>query len=121
MKGSLLEISGSSLLYEFALPGSFFTVMQKIIVSSFCVLLCVYLVSAQSSSVTVPEELASAYFGALDMLGGLVCAASSRDWDYEFLRIALSAMALSKGSALIAEVLQELDVLSAEEFLRTRR
>jgi len=72
-------------------------------------------------SVTVPEELASAYFGALDMLGGLVCAASSRDWDYEFLRIALSAMALSKGSALIAEVLQELDVLSAEEFLRTRR
>ena len=69
----------------------------------------------------VPDELSSAYFKALGLLGSLVCAASSREWDLDFTRAALSAMAVSKGSALLAEALLELDELSAEEFLAPRR
>jgi hypothetical protein len=70
---------------------------------------------------TVSDELSSSYFEALQKLGGLVCAASSRDWDFDFMRIALSAVAISKGSALMAEVLLELDEVSAEEFLAPKR
>jgi hypothetical protein len=75
----------------------------------------------QRHDLTVPEELSSSYFKALEMLGHLVCAAAASDWDFDFLRIALSAMAISKGSALIAETLMELDKVSAEEFLLPRR
>jgi hypothetical protein len=75
----------------------------------------------QRHNLTVPEELSASYFTALEKLGHLVCAASSSDWDFEFLRVALSAMAISKGSALMAEALLELDEVSAEEFLAPRR
>ena len=71
----------------------------------------------QKARFSVPLELAAPYFEALSMLPSLVCAASSRDWDFDFLRIALSAMAVSKDSALMAQVLQELDQSAAEAFL----
>jgi hypothetical protein len=56
----------------------------------------------------------------LEKLGHLVCAATSSDWGFEFLRAALSAMAISKGSVLMAEALLQLDEVSAEEFLTAR-
>ncbi len=72
-------------------------------------------------NLTVPEELSSSYFEALQKLGSLVCAASSRDSDFDFTRVALAAMAISKGFALTAEALLELDEASAEKFLVPRR
>jgi hypothetical protein len=72
-------------------------------------------------NLTVPEELSLSYFEALQKLGSLVCAASSRDWDFDFTRVALAAMAISKGFALMAEALLELDKASAEEFLAPKR
>ena len=78
-------------------------------------------VCRQKNNLTVPPELAAAYFKALGMLADLVCAASSRDWDFDFLRVALSAMAISKGSALIAEIFQELDEDAAKKFLAHKR
>ena len=75
----------------------------------------------QRHHLTVPGELSSSYFEALTRLGSLVCAASSRAWSFDFMRAALAAMAISKGSALMAEALLELDEDSAEEFLAPRR
>jgi hypothetical protein len=75
----------------------------------------------QRHSLHVPDHLASDYFHALKMLAGLVCAASAREWDSDFLSVALSAMAVSKGFALIAEAMQELNNDTAEEFLKTIR
>jgi hypothetical protein len=54
-----------------------------------------------------PGGLTSDYFEALKMVAGLVCAASVRQWDSDFLKCALSVIAVSKGFALIAESLQE--------------
>ena len=55
------------------------------------------------------------------MLGDLVCAASSGEWDFDFMRAALSALAISKGSVLMAEMMLGIDEASAEEFLAERR
>ena len=75
----------------------------------------------QRHGLHVPEDLASDYFHALKMLASLVCAASVREWDSDFLSVALSAMAVSKGFALIAEAVQELNDDTAEQFLKTIR
>ena len=56
----------------------------------------------------------------LKMFAGLVCAASVREWDSDFLKCALSVIAASKGFALIAESLQELDDDTAELLLKGR-
>ena len=77
----------------------------------------VTLAMVNHARLSVPPELAAPYFDALGRLPSLVCAASLRDWNFDFLRIALSAMAISKGSALMAQVLQELDQSAAEAFL----
>lgn len=74
----------------------------------------------QRHNLNVPDQLSAAYFAALEKLGHLVCAATSSDWGFEFLRAALSAMAISKGSVLMAEALLQLDEVSAEEFLTAR-
>jgi hypothetical protein len=49
----------------------------------------------------------------------LVCAAASRTWDTDFIRSALSAVAVAKGSALMAEAIQELNEETAAQFLQT--
>lgn len=67
--------------------------------------------------VEIPEDLAPAYFGALSKLPALVAAASSREWDAEFLQCALSAIAVAKGQAAVAEAVQELSPEVAEEFM----
>jgi hypothetical protein len=75
----------------------------------------------QRHGLTVPDDLSSDYFTALKTLGSLVCAASSRDWDHDFLVCALAAMAVSKGFPLVAEAVQELDDATAESFLKEIR
>jgi hypothetical protein len=75
----------------------------------------------QRHGLTVPGDLSNDYFTALKMLGSLVCAASSRDWDHDFVVCALAAMAVSKGFPLIAEAIQELDEATAETFLKEIR
>ena len=67
-----------------------------------------------------PGGLSSDYFEALKMVAGLVCAASVRQWDSDFLKCALSVIAVSKGFALIAESLQEVDGDTAELLLKGR-
>ena len=75
----------------------------------------------QRHGLTVPSDLSNDYFTALKMLGSLVCAASSKDWDRDFVVCALAAMAVSKGFPLIAEAIQELDEATAETFLKEIR
>jgi hypothetical protein len=75
----------------------------------------------QRHKLTVPDDLSNDYFDALKMLGRLVCAASVREWDSDFLLCALAAMAVSKGFALVAEAVQELDDDTAESFLKELR
>lgn len=72
----------------------------------------------QRLGIAVPEDLSTSYFAAIKMLGGLVCAASTRDWDHDFLVCALTALAVSKGFPLVAEAIQELDVTTAEFFIK---
>jgi len=70
------------------------------------------------NQLAVPDNLSDAYFESLKMLAGLVCAASVREWDSDFLAAALSALAVSKGFVLVAEAAQELNDETAELFLK---
>ncbi len=74
-------------------------------------------ISRQQNSVTVPEFLASAYFGSLAKLPSLVAAASEREWGSEFLSCALAAIAASKGQSSVAAAALELTPEVAEEFM----
>jgi hypothetical protein len=71
----------------------------------------------QRKKVIVPEALSFAYFQSHRMLPQLVCAAASKDWNEDFLRATLSALAVGKGFAVVAEVAQELNQEVASEFL----
>jgi hypothetical protein len=73
----------------------------------------------QRQKVEVPYQLRSAYFDSLERLPELVCAAASRTWDTDFLRRALSAVAVAKGSALMAGAIQELNGETGTRFLQT--
>jgi len=75
----------------------------------------------QRHKLAVQDDLSFDYFEALRMLAGLVCAASVREWDSDFLRSALSAIAVSKGFVLMAEAVQELDDDTAERLLEPLR
>lgn len=68
-------------------------------------------------NITVPEDLAPAYFESLSKLPALVAAAANREWDATFLSCALAAIAVSKGQVDIAEIVQELP-WAAEAFMR---
>jgi hypothetical protein len=67
--------------------------------------------------VPIPEDLSSAYFQSLGRLPGLVAEAASRQWDEDFLRCALSAIAASKGDTVLAEAVLELSPEVAGEFM----
>ena len=71
----------------------------------------------QKNDVSVPPDLAPAYFDALAKLPRLVAAAAEREWDESFLQCALAAVAAAKGSASVAESALELSSDVAEEFL----
>jgi hypothetical protein len=67
-------------------------------------------------NIAVPEDLNTAYSIALARLPKLVCAASERPWDEDFLLCALAAMAVSKGAPKIAEAVLELTPDTITEF-----
>lgn len=69
------------------------------------------------NNVEIPADIAPAYFEALKRLPSLVAAASSREWNADFLACALSAIAASKGQTAVAEAVQELTPDVAEEFM----
>jgi hypothetical protein len=69
-------------------------------------------------AISVPDDLAAAYFEALNELPSLVAAAASRDWDSDFLPCALSAIAAAKGQTDVAEAVLELNPEVAAKFLK---
>jgi hypothetical protein len=71
----------------------------------------------KKQGIEVPCELAVSYFDALARLPALVAAASTREWDADFLQFALSAIAAAKGHPLVAEAVQELSPEVAGEFM----
>jgi len=71
----------------------------------------------QKKSVPVPMDLQPAYQEALAKIPSLVAAASTRDWDAEFMVCALAAVAAAKGYASISEANLELTPKVATEFL----
>lgn len=68
-------------------------------------------------SVSVPEDIAPAYFESLSRLPALVAAASAREWDESFLCCALSSIAAAKGQPVVAEAALELSPEVAGEFM----
>jgi hypothetical protein len=71
----------------------------------------------RKKSVPLPEDIAPAYYQSLARLPALVAEAASRQWDDEFLRCALSAIAAAQGQAKVAEAVLELSPKVAEEFM----
>lgn len=69
------------------------------------------------NDVSVPEDIAPAYFESLSRLPALVAAASAKEWDATFLSCTLAAIAASKGQVAIAEAVLELSPEVAEEFM----
>ena len=67
--------------------------------------------------ISVPEDLAPAYFDSLSHLPTLVAAAASRPWDEGFLCCALSALAAAKGQPSVAEAVLELTPDVAGDFM----
>jgi len=72
----------------------------------------------QKNAVVIPKELEEDYFSALKQLPHLVAIASEREWNENFLVCALSAIAVSKGYGLVAEVVMELTSDTANEFMK---
>lgn len=69
------------------------------------------------NNVSIPKDIAPAYFEALSQLPALVSAVSTREWDDIFLSCILSALAASKGQVRIAEAALELSADVAAEFM----
>ena len=74
-------------------------------------------VCRQKKAVPIPQELEKAYFEALAKLPSLVAAVADREWDADFLRCALSAIAAAKGFGSVAEAVLEINTEVAEEFM----
>jgi hypothetical protein len=70
------------------------------------------------NEIEVPEDLKTAYFDALSQLPNLVAAASTREWNSDFMASALAAIAVAKGQSKIAEAVLELTPSVAEEFMQ---
>ena len=60
------------------------------------------------NGVTVPDELAAAYFASLKRIPALVASASEMQWSDAFTACAMSAIAAAKGQHELAEALLEL-------------
>ncbi|WP_227816277.1 hypothetical protein [Nitrogeniibacter aestuarii] len=67
--------------------------------------------------VSVPEDIAPAYFESLSRLPALVGSAAARQWDEGVLRCALSAVAAAKGQPAVAEAVLELSPEVASAFM----
>jgi hypothetical protein len=71
----------------------------------------------QRTGIAIPDDLREPYFDALAQLPALAAAAASRPWDEAMVQSALGAIAVTKGSADVAEAASELTVEVAREFL----
>ena len=69
------------------------------------------------NEIEVPEDLKTAYFDALSQLPNLVAAASTREWNSDFMASSLAAISAAKGQPKIAESVLELTPSVAEEFI----
>jgi hypothetical protein len=65
----------------------------------------------------IPEDLRDSYRRALVQLPELAAAAAARHWDEAMLQSVLAAIAVTKGSADVAEAAMELTPEVAHEFL----
>ena len=70
----------------------------------------------RKKSVPIPPDLERDYFDALSKILTLVAATFDRDWDADFLRVALAAIAAAKGETAVAEAIFELTPDVANEF-----
>ena len=73
----------------------------------------------QRTGEPIPEDLRDAYTSALAQLPGLAAVAAARPWDEAMLRSVLAAIAVTKGSAEVAEAVLELTSEVAREFLES--
>ena len=71
----------------------------------------------QKSAVPIPDDLREPYFAALGHLPRLVGETAMREWDGDFLRCVLAAIAAAKGHGAVAEAALELQAEVATEFL----
>jgi hypothetical protein len=74
----------------------------------------------QRTGVEIPSDLNGAYVEALGQLPELVARAATREWDSDFLRCALAAIAAVKGPPDVAEAVLELSPEVASDVLRRR-
>lgn len=72
----------------------------------------------QRNRTEIPFDLKRDYFEALGLLPELVAHASTREWDAEFLCVALAAIAAAKGPADVAEAVLELTPAVSKHFLQ---
>jgi hypothetical protein len=74
----------------------------------------------QRTRVSIPFDLKTSYFQALDCLPALVAEAATREWDDGFTTSALGAIAAVKCSPDVAEAVLELTPEAASELLDRR-
>jgi hypothetical protein len=74
-------------------------------------------VCRKNQKINIPDDLSASYFASLSRLPGLIAAASAREWDSDFLRCAMAALAAAKGNEFLAEASLELSPDVASEFL----
>jgi len=70
----------------------------------------------QAKGIQIPADLEASYFKALQQLPELAAAAASAEWDHEFCRCALAAVAVGKGNTALAQAIIELDPDVTREF-----
>ncbi|MES2392896.1 MAG: hypothetical protein V4555_14720 [Acidobacteriota bacterium] len=63
----------------------------------------------QRNAVDVPADLLSDYQQALAAIPALVCEAAAYQWNHDFQRCALSALAVAKGDTELGAAIQELE------------
>ena len=74
-------------------------------------------VCRQKESVEIPDDLKDAYFASFARLPDLISQCFAKEWNSEYARCALAAIAVAKGHAYLAEPLLELSSDVAGEFL----
>jgi len=71
----------------------------------------------QKEGTAIPEDLNDAYFASLSRLPDLIAQCFAKEWNSEYARCALAAIAVAKGQAYLAEPLLELSSDVAAKFM----
>lgn len=72
----------------------------------------------RKQDISIPGDLAPAYWAALAELPALVAKAAESDWDESKLSCALAALAVAKGFPSVGEAVLEINSEIAEQFLQ---